>query len=1136
MTYFIHRTLRSSSNVLDVIPGNWYPKVEGPQFILNLHTAFELYRIIQSPNGIRFFRLYIQLFMSKVYCICPGPSINGVSSFFALRDNDIIQLSYSENEDLFVLRIRLTLPPLLVSSNFIFYSDPILIVSSSRGGICAFEFSQQESKLAFCEKTSEYVLSTFPFQYSGIVGRIEAGPTVAIYDKTPFSLRTKLSFPDEKVSCIFDLPNGIIAVCVPGKIIFINESTKERKETPIPIIYMADEIKERNDFIIQATCIDPENIYLLTSRGKVFVLQNFTLSFKLMESKFSRIFGLTEDFILFTMKGEDHRIYNIKKNMIISRIQSVVGTRGLFLGTQTHFLAPHTISHSGNMVVLGRQGLNVLTLSTFECAEPIYGTHSFSVNGKNYVVISFQNSSRILEVIGNELKQSESLSINETVQTLGMCPLVSNHNQTILFQINPDGISVHAPNASVSEFKISPQVTAYAANSKQLLIALANRQIRIFQINANSTGKNGLEPNQYEVQFVVNSLALSKPDSNTGIAEYVAYGATDSQSNNFSVKLQTISLDPSARSMIFSERMPSKVTSLKFIDELRLVIGLETGAVVVGTIDVIQRRLDNIATFQLGNGQCLLTPIPISRDAQLILALNSRPMLIQLQRQLPRFRPLAISSVGYAASLGEKGRFLLASGRKLSINTFSDTASETAVSRFTMDSEVVATCPIPNERFIFIALANSLQLFDASKGSQPQVLEHFPNETIRSINLGASQSYFLALCSTVNKNNSNHNNTETSSTSLNSMTTLSSMNAMGMNSMNNDGYQNMPCNLSVTGTIGDDSSRNNGFDNSYTSTVKLYEILFTQTSVQIKPPMIGHCKRFVDTICFATNCVIAGSGDTLLCFKPHDGILQITSQISGIGLNIRFLVYNPPTKMCKGSIYAGDSCRSVKMLRFSEKTKQFKLCCEEGCPRQITTLSTYEDRSVCGGDANGNVFIFDYPPIHLTADAVLDPTIFSAKRRITTRLNFFVGDTITGVQHTSDTFNCLWYSTVSGSLGGFISPQPNAQKDWSNDFNRRIKLLKAVEVEVSRTYMQICGCDHVSFRNRLYPAANVIDMDMIEVYTKLCEERKRKIAQKIAEIVKAKPIMKVYDSLTPADIEFEINKFRNYFINWQSKR
>ena len=50
----------------------------------------------------------------------------------------------------------------------------------------------------------------------------------------------------------------------------------------------------------------------------------------------------------------------------------------------------------------------------------------------------------------------------------------------------------------------------------------------------------------------------------------------------------------------------------------------------------------------------------------------------------------------------------------------------------------------------------------------------------------------------------------------------------------------------------------------------------------------------------------------------------------------------------------------------------------------------------------------------------------------------------------------------------------------------------------------------------------------------LSDEIKNKIALNIMESTKTSSIR--FDSLKPIDIEFEINKFRKYFIEWHSKR
>jgi hypothetical protein len=218
-----------------------------------------------------------------------------------------------------------------------------------------------------------------------------------------------------------------------------------------------------------------------------------------------------------------------------------------------------------------------------------------------------------------------------------------------------------------------------------------------------------------------------------------------------------------------------------------------------------------------------------------------------------------------------------------------------------------------------------------------------------------------------------------------------------------------------------------------------------------------------------------------------------------------------------------------------EEAKQFQLFCEEGVTRSITALSAYSTAAVCGGDAMGNVFIFEYASILFTANASLDSRIFKAPRRLTLKMNFNVGDVVTGVSYSDDIFQSLWYQTVSGQFGGILYMAGGKDTEWLTEYNRRVKLLRAVEMETSAVFAQLTFADHISFRNRQFPASNVLDLDMVEIYRGLSSDRRAGIAKKIGDCFKNNEAMKSYEGLTPAIIDFEAAKFANYFFDWQRK-
>lgn len=1111
MSYFIHKTIRKPFNIIDIISGRFVSSIDKLQYILNCHTYFELRYLAQNQKDIKFCRFSTQSFMSKVYSICTGPLSGEVSTFFALRDNDLIQLFYSQEEGLFISKFRITLPHILISSNYIYFSDQILIVSSARGSLGSFYLSSSNHSLTFNEKTTNCVLTNFPMEGQSIIGRIEAGPTLCIYNRSPFSLRYKRDFSKAKVTCAFGLPNNMVAVCLVGRILVINIEDENFKDIEIsfPIKDPQKEQAEMRDFIVYSSKVDDNSFMLLTAYGKVIFMHDLQLEIHYIEHDFLRLFPLTPEFLLLTRKGQDHVIINIKQKTKVSKLSSCIGQTGLFLGSQIPYLAPHTYTSCDNLLLLGKQGIGVVSFQPpFDCGEPINGLFSFTVQDRFYILVSFSNNSRLLELAENKLRYTQLFSFRENFPTIGVCHLFAKNGHQYLCQITSEGISTHSPDKEPS-FKPLRRIINYASNKKQILLVHINKFITFFQV-AEPPQKTFEQQAEFEVPWTVTAITLSPPDPGTQLSEYTAYGAIEA-TNSFSVQIQVLSSDASAREVILSEKMPSKVESIKFFDrkdsELsssKIVIGLETGAIIVAGIDQTRKLLDIKTLIHLGTGPCHLSYLQLSQTSQGILALNSRPILITIVNGMPKFCPLAMDTSDYAISIQNQDLFVASSGSKLGVYTLLDKGlslkdeTSMSMSRIPLQSKFVKLCPMRTERFVFIACTNTLFLFDSLKGSlvMKDPLQTFRDEEVRDMDLIEDRSGCqLAICSIKEKPQ----------------------------------IDPQHCPLSKR--------------DHFMSVIRLYQIKLTPTTNHKTPPLIGECSIPATSICIGdSSTVFVACFDTMFCFKPCGDTLQIVARINNIGLSVKHLVYLPPTKLSpKGGIYTGDNSRSVKLFHFSEKSKQFKVKCEEGNPRNITALAKYEESLICGGDMLGNLFILEYPAIPLCANAVLDKKLFTAPRRFNNKLNFFIGDPITGVQYTSTYFSYLWYSTLSGGLGGILSlpktPIQGIEKvipRWEADFNRKIRMMKYLEQELSSLLMTLCQCDSFAFRNKYYPSSHVIDLDLLGMYSHLNNDRKNSLAIRVnAQLNNGS---KPHEPSTPKSIEQDINSLTKYFIEWSSKQ
>jgi hypothetical protein len=321
-----------------------------------------------------------------------------------------------------------------------------------------------------------------------------------------------------------------------------------------------------------------------------------------------------------------------------------------------------------------------------------------------------------------------------------------------------------------------------------------------------------------------------------------------------------------------------------------------------------------------------------------------------------------------------------------------------------------------------------------------------------------------------------------------------------------------------------------------TAVLRMATLAISQLSVQIGSMTITRVDYPISVVKVASISgsinLFAGAGDRLLFFRHVGGSLQLSAQMAGVGVSIGQMLVTTTGAGDFSRVYVGDSARSVKLAQYMDDTKQLQIVCEEGCMRSVTALASYSLTGACGGDTLGNLFVVDYAQVSPTA---FDRVVFRAGRRLPAKMNFHVGEVISGVSFTSDIFDCLWYNTICGAMGGIIVAPAKPDVDWLGEHTKRLRLLRAVEMEVSHMFAELTKCDHLKFRNRYFPAANVVDFDMIELFSGLNEERKERIAKKLAEVYKNQPAMKAFENLTVAGIEFEIARYLIYFLDWQKK-
>jgi hypothetical protein len=387
-------------NRLEVIHGRWHLRYSGnPQILLNLGTSFEVRGMFPRPNSSP-----RQPFWSKVDAICRGPDLDSYSSFYALREFDVVQLCYDATEGLFTAGHRYVLPPLAVLSTFIDFSGDIITCSAAHGGLCGFAANHSDGKsLLFEHKPVTCVLCAFRFSLDRIA-RIENGPSLSVYEVEPFGVLGYRSFCGSVVTHAFEFRDGNLVVCLPGRLLCYTGLLECELQVELPVDQKrpvaADEILDH--------VIVNQVAYLVSKANVLYQMQpDYSVSlFRHLPGAVSRMFILESDFLFVSLRGGDAILQELKPKVSPVKVASTaVGIRSLYMGSSGMGLVPHGVSHVGDSLVIIREGLSVVPLSSFDLPDPVLGLHQFGWAGKHYVAVAHAASTRFLEIGETEVHQ-----------------------------------------------------------------------------------------------------------------------------------------------------------------------------------------------------------------------------------------------------------------------------------------------------------------------------------------------------------------------------------------------------------------------------------------------------------------------------------------------------------------------------------------------------------------------------------------------------------------------------------------------------------------------------------------------------------------------------------------------------------
>ena len=1188
-----HYTLRQPANILSVVKGRFVSEIGPEQLIWNCRTCFQVMWLQRSQppqrevgwypetperDQVKLRKYLTQPFMSCVYSCCLGPKDpeTDLDTFFAARDEDILQFGHRQEDGIFRCTRRFKLPSLCITPDFVHYMRESLFVSCAHGGVCSFTM---DGTLSYAGKPVNVVLTVFPFGGEGYV-RIEEGNVVARYEVAKKErdvvqeLETTLMFLD-----VFPFDNERIAFVTKDNILLyrIGRDVQPSKEnfgavtsflqceltsSPRSFIFCRNNVRNRleadffriseQDGRLMPTEVKPLNINPLGPKRIVDIL---------------RMFNLGENIVLITNKAADHEILFFADRRLVKceKYMAMVGGKTLISFPSKPYpgpsgsdrdrfmsVAPQIGCISGPYLGLTIQGIPVKRIGNplplNECPNGIF---PMQIGKNRYLLVSFEKSSRLLKINQDSISLTNDFQINDAGSTIAI-----------------HGPRVEGSAAPLDSFGVTIQVTARGCtllldsqqNKRdvdlqigQIMFSCSDAQRIIFVVKPDKpqedwrihmygcvqeTPGTGMKLNQkdrYHAKGEVTAIELS-PRDRDGLSSHVAMGLCSFHENKTGYKfvIQKICYDDAERNEgTFYNKMADPVSSIQFLDHDKdpwsgkVLLGLYKGSILLGDVDFQKKHVLNLQFFQLGESPIKMISLTKTR----LIAAGARPAMLVYENGAFECLPLAVTSCAFAACVSNRRggdaeeqegiQFVTVSGRDVSLYLTDGQKNTTNIRRLPFrGGDIVGVVPIVAQgtedtttmRALFppqylVATAAELYCCNVQSGETKVI----PMESKKS----------GRFCLFQGPTGTTHNDGLVVSV--------------------------MACKESEKKT-------------------KWIITLFrtncpvdrdTQTSVFRDLNQISECSvesRVSAITAFALHgarspvyyVAFTTQFEIRLMRNVHymgNSSLEFVGSFPISGWTIGNLCVSVPTQYSSKrriEFALGDAQRSVKVLTYTLGKNKFKLLAEEGTFRPVTSLvlplAKRDGLMFLGGDKLGNVFILRYFKEYNKVQTIpvpLDPKVSKAKARLCLLLNYHVGDVVSGVGQTNDPFSFLWYTTISGGLGGFMMLDISGLKTSDavkEEWRKRKKILRMMELELARLFFDWTQCDQIAFRNKHFPANSVIDLDMVAIFETLGPVHQQAIIDELQKRVSKMKEFEGDDPLTVESVRMLIRQVTKYFI------
>ncbi|RKO98073.1 hypothetical protein CXG81DRAFT_15495 [Caulochytrium protostelioides] len=248
--------------------------------------------------------------------------------------------------------------------------------------------------------------------------------------------------------------------------------------------------------------------------------------------------------------------------------------------------------------------------------------------------------------------------------------------------------------------------------------------------------------------------------------------------------------------------------------------------------------------------------------------------------------------------------------------------------------------------------------------------------------------------------------------------------------------------------------------------------------------------------------LLIGAGTTLRTYALGKRQLLRKSETLGIGTHIVGL------QVMGNRLLISDIQRSIMLAVFHDLGSVFRVVADEAQCRFVTAAIFLDDDTVAAADKFGNVVVLRLDP-RVSEEYGSDrsgtrllhqkPHLLGAPHKLELVSSFYMGDTITQLSKAVLSVGAKECLLCSGLRGGLNVLIPLSSK-------HDVTFLQTLEGHLREEWPMLSGREHRSYRSYYQPVKQVIDGDLIELFTLLPMDRQRALASQlehtVAEIAK----------------------------------